>query len=581
MIADFKKKNKNQRQKFDRITLLRVLFFVLAFLMIARMAYLQIFKHEYYQVLANKRHITNEKIEPERGKIYTKDFSSENDKLYPLAINQKLYLLYGVPAVIVNASSTVEQIAGVISLEEKDKIEMVLKLQKQDPYEPLKHYLELEQKEKIEALKIKGLGFTEEVKRIYPQNNLFAQVLGFVGYKEDKRVGQYGLEEQYQKYLSGQGGVLKQEKDPQGRIMAIDSLEASPIIDGNDLVLTLDPAVQLQTCNTLKKWIEKMAATDGVAIVLEPFSGSIMAMCNYPDFDLNSYNKVENVDIYTNSAISESYEPGSVFKAVTMAIALDIESVTSETRYTDEGFLKFGPDIIKNAQDKKYGNVDMTSVLENSINTGAIFAALKTGKETFKKYVEKFGFGSLTNIDLPHEAKGDLKSLDSNKDIYTATASYGQGIMTTPLQMIMAYGALVNGGMLMQPQIILEKRFFNGKIEQVLPTEVRRVISSKTSNVIKAMLASVVKNGHAKGAQIPGFYVGGKTGTANIAGQGGYTTDTIHTFIGFAPLEKPKFVVLVKITKPRNALFAEGSVVPAFAEITKFLLNYYQIKPEY
>lgn len=580
MIADFKKNSKNQRQKFDRITLLRVLFFVLASLLIFRLLYLQIIKHDYYQNLADKRHTTNEKIEPERGKIYSKDFSSE-DKLYPLAINQKFYLLYGVPAVIIEATSTVENLEKIISLEPQEKTDMIQKLKKQDPYEPLKHYLNLEQKEKIENLKIKGLGFTEETKRIYPQNNLFSHVLGFWGFKSDERVGQYGLEEQYEKYLSGQGGKFKQEKDPQGRLMAIDNLDIPPIVDGNDLVLTLDPAVQLQSCSTLKKWVEKMAADDGTAIVLEPFSGQIIAMCTYPDFDLNNYGQVESGNIYVNKAVGESYEPGSVFKSLTLAAAIDTEAITPETRYTDEGFIKFGPDIIKNAKDKKYGNVNMTEVLENSINTGAIFAALKTGKETFKKYVEKFGFGSLTNIDLPHEAKGDLKSLDSNKDIYTATASYGQGIMTTPLQMIMAYGALVNGGMLIKPQIILEKRFFNGKIEQIKAEEVRRVISSKTSNIIKAMLVSVVKNGHAKGAQIDGFYVGGKTGTANIAGKGGYTSDTIHTFVGFAPLEKPKFVVLVKITKPRNSQFAEGSVVPAFAEIGRFLLNYYQVKPEY
>jgi len=575
---------RNHGHGFNRITLLKVLFFVLVVIVIARLFYLQVWRHNYYVSLAEKRHNKIEQVTPMRGEIYTFD-STANDaakKLNPIALNQKYYLLYSQPVLIKDATATLDAIEKIVPLEKEEREQITKRLAKDDAYEPLKHFLTLEQKEKISQLKLTGLGFEEETKRIYPQNDLFAHVLGFLGFDSDKRVGQYGLEEYFETYLAGMGGVIIREKDPKGRLIGLEMMTKDPVIDGNSLVLTVDQAIQFQVCNVLKKWVEKMAADDGAAIVVAPDTGQIMALCNAPSFDLNNYSQVESANIYTNRAISEAYEPGSVFKAITMAAALDSGAVAPDTKYVDLGFVKFGPDIIRNAKNKIYGEVDMISVLENSINTGAIFAALKTGQDTFKKYVEKFGFGVKTQIQLPHEAIGNLQTLNLKKDIYTATASYGQGIMATPMQMVMSYAAIANNGILMQPQIIVEKIFENGRIEKIQPQEIRRVISSSAANILKAMLVSVVKNGHAKGAQVPGYYVAGKTGTANIADKkGGYSTDTIHTFIGFAPADKPKFVVLVKITKPRNSTFAEGSVVPAFAEIAKFLLNYYQVQPEY
>lgn len=574
---------KNKHSEFNRVTLVEVLFLILAIIIIARLFYLQIWRHNYYLTLAEKRHNKTEQVAPNRGEIYVLDTQSENsaEKFNPIALNQKYYLLYSQPVLIKNATATLESLEKIITLAKEEREPIMKRLVKNDSYEPLKHYLTSEQKEKIEQLKLTGLGFEEETKRVYPQNDLFAHILGFIGFKDDRRVGQYGLEEYFEKYLAGTGGVITRERDPKGRLIGLEMTDKEPVIDGNSLVLTLDSAIQFQVCASLKKWVEKMAAENGTAIVVEPGSGRILALCNAPSFDLNNYSQVENSDVYTNRAISEAYEPGSVFKAITMAAALDSGAVVPETKYVDLGFVKFGPDIIRNAKNKTYGEVNMTSVLENSINTGAIFAALKTGQETFKKYVEKLGFGVKTQIQLPHEAVGDLKTLGLKKDIYTATASYGQGIMTTPMQMVMSYAAIANNGILMQPQIILEKIFEDGRVEKVEPKEVHRVISSSAANILKAMLVSVVKNGHAQGAQVPGFYVAGKTGTANIAGKGIYTTDTIHTFVGFAPADKPKFVALIKMTRPKNSAFAEGSVVPAFAEIAKFLLNYYQVPPEY
>jgi len=572
-----------------------VLFLILTGLVIGKLFYLQVLKHDFYLSRAESRHVQLKELTPERGGIYTLayDKDSQKEKLYPLAINQQLYLLYGVPAEIKDATATIELIERVLPMTDEKRWQIFLRLNKKDPYEPIHHYVTQEQKEKIEKLfaqnksasggSIKEIGFKPETKRVYPQNNLFSHVLGFLGYEGDKRVGQYGIEEYFENDLAGREGKLKIEKDLRGRLISFGQTEVIPVQNGADLILTLDPAVQFKACSVLSEWIEKTAAEDGTAIVLDPGSGQILAMCNKPDFDLNNYSHVEDINIYSNKAISQAYEPGSIFKAITMAAAIDLERVEPNTTFEDKGFVQFGSDIIRNANNKVYGQVSMVKVLEDSINTGAVFAALKCGKKNFKKYVEKFGFGKKTGISLPAESPGDISSLNYKSDIYTATASYGQGIMTTPLQMIMAYGAIANGGILMKPQIVLEKRYPNGKVEKFEPKQVRRVISSKTANVLKAMLVSVVKNGHGSRAGVKGYYVAGKTGTANIARRGGkgYTQETNHTFIGFAPVDNPKFVTLVKLSKPKNVRFSSDSAAPAFAEIAEFLLHYYQVPPDF
>ncbi len=572
---------RKHNRKLDRVTLIKVLFFVLAGAIIARLFYLQIIKHAYYVSLANARHMAFEELKPERGKIFVLD----NGKLDPVALNQKLYLFYGVPANISNATATVALIEKVLPVSAEKKWQIFLKLSKHnDPYEPIWHYVTQEQKERLEKLKIQGTGFRTETKRIYPQNNLFSDVLGFVGYKDNRRVGQYGIEEYFENELAGKMGELEIEKDPQGRLISFGKNKGVPAKDGINLVLTLNPTIQFKVCSILEDWRKKMLAEDGTAVVIEPSTGRILAMCDKPDFDLNNYSQVKDMNIYFNKSVNEAYEPGSIFKVITMAAALDLGRVDPSTKYEDKGFVKFGPRIIRNAANKTYGVSTMTQVLEKSINTGAVFAVMKVGHKNFKKYVEKFGFGKKTGITLPFEDPGDISNLNRKGDIYIATASYGQGILATPLQMAMAYAAVANNGILMRPQIVLGKVGANGKIEANKPQEVRRVISSKTANILKAMLVSVVKNGHGKRANVKGYYVAGKTGTANIAnphGGGYYKDQTNHTFIGFAPVDKTKFVVLVKLSKPKNVRFSADSCAPAVGEIIKYLLQYYQIPPDY
>jgi cell division protein FtsI/penicillin-binding protein 2 len=326
-----------------------------------------------------------------------------------------------------------------------------------------------------------------------------------------------------------------------------------------------------------------MLAGDGSVIVMEPQTGKILALCNVPNFDLNNYSQVESSDIYTNKIVSEAYEPGSVFKPFTMATAIELGKVTPETKFNDEGFLKFGPDTIRNAASKKYGEITMIQALENSVNTALANVGLKVGRKNLKDYAEKFGFGKKTGITLPAESSGNINALNFKGEVYTATASYGQGVMTTLLQLASAYSVIANDGILMQPQIVSEIIDSKGNIKKLEPQKVRRAITSKTANIIKAMLVSVVKNGQAKKAGVDGYYVAGKTGTANIANpKGGYLENVVnHTFAGFAPVNNPKFVIIIKLSKPKNVKFSSDSATPAFGELAEYLLKYYQVPPDF
>jgi len=350
--------------------------------------------------------------------------------------------------------------------------------------------------------------------------------------------------------------------------------------DGSDVVLTIDKTIQYYACDELNNGLSKYGADSGSIIVMNPKTGAIIAMCSAPDYNPNDYNKVDDVSVYNNQSLITAYEPGSVFKAVTMAIALDYGKVTPFTTYNDTGVEKIAEYSIRNSDLKAHGIRTMTQVLEESLNTGTIFAARQVGIDVFADYVKRFGFGRQTDFDLTPEAAGDLSNLDKKHDLYLATASFGQGITVTPMQMVRAYAAIANEGKLMRP-FVVEK--VNGLDQSKItePKTVGQIISKETAKQLGSMLVSVVQNGHAKGAQVSGYLVAGKTGTAQVPDleRGGYSDKTIHTFVGYAPYDDPAFVILVKFDNVRNGRFAESSAVPSFQKIAKFILDYYEIPP--
>lgn len=434
------------------------------------------------------------------------------------------------------------------------------------------------------SLQIPGVGFELGNRRYYPENEIGSHLLGFVSYADGEEQGRYGLEEFFNDELFGQYGYLKSEKGGHGSVIIVNDREYEPPVNGSDVVLTIDRNVEFYACQQLRESVKKHGATGGSVIAIQPKTGAIIAMCSVPDFNPNDYKAVGDIAVYNNPALLYQYEPGSVFKTVTMAIAIDQGKVSPSTTYKDEGqiMIKGWPKPIKNSDFSTHGPhgvVDMGVVLDNSLNTGAIFAMNQVGPKIFSEYVKDFGFGEKTGLELGGESAGNISNLLVNKvkDIDAATASFGQGIAATPLQMIMPYQAIANGGVLMKPYIV-EAIIRQGKREDTVPKQVRQVISAKTASTIGAMLVNVVEKGHSQRAAIPGYYIGGKTGTAQVAENGVYSADKyVHTFIGIAPINDPAFVMLTKIDEPKDVQYAEGSAVPLWHDIADYMLKYYQV----
>src|SRR3989339_843984 len=586
--------NADHSPKDARLIILTVVIFLFGGVAIFRLFSLQILSHDFYLALAAGQHEISRSIIPERGKILIQEVgdSSETKKLYPLATNQSLYQVYAEPNRVENPAELAEKLTDIFFTrsdveikegetpeileakykEARQKVldEILGKLSKSnDPYEPLKKRVSEEMSTKIRELKASGIGFTEESERFYPERNIGSHILGFLGTKDDKKIGQYGLE-----------GFF--EKDLAGRWIPISGRTWDKAEDGTDLVLTIDRNIQFFACNKLQEAIKKHRADSGSVIIMDPKTGAIWAMCSVPDFDPNDYAKTENINTFNNPAIFYQYEPGSIFKAITIASALDLGKITPATTYNDEGFLKIDGYTIRNSDLKAHGIQTMTQVLDASLNTGVVFAMNKMGVDSFRKYVNDFGFGVMTGIELDYEASGNVKSLEKKGEIWGATASFGQGISVTPIQMVSAFGALANGGKLMKPYIVDEARKSNGEVVKTSPKLVRQVISGRTSTLLGGMLVSVVENGHGKKAGVPGYYVAGKTGTAQVPKKDGlgYEADiNICSFVGFAPVEDPKFVMLTKIDHPRDVIWAESSAAPLFGEIAQYVLNYLRVPP--
>lgn len=425
------------------------------------------------------------------------------------------------------------------------------------------------------------ISYTMEAYRYYPENNIGSHVLGFISNEK----GEYGLEGFFNKELSGKSGFIKTEQSAKRNIIINDEEYVKPE-DGSDLILTINSSIQFIVCQELNKSIKQHKADGGTVIVMEPFTGAIVAMCSWPDFNPNNYENVQDAQVYNNPAIFAQYEPGSVFKAITMAAALNEEKITPQTIYEDKGMVMINgwPKPIRNSDYEtygKHGKVNMNTVLEKSLNTGAIFAMQSISSKIFADYVKKFGFGEKTNIELETESFGNINNLITKyiKPIDAVTASFGQGISATPLQLITAYAVIANGGILVKPYIVEKIIYKNGAQDIFKPQQKRRVISKKTSIILSGMLTNVIENGHTKKAKVKDYYVAGKTGTAQVAflKKRGYSNETIHTFIGFAPVDDPKFVMLVKLDNPKDAKYAESSSAPLFSKIAEFILNYYQV----
>lgn len=556
--------------------------------------------------------------------------------------------VYAYPPQISNPKYAAEAIADYVKIP-SSKLEKLLK--GENRYVVLKKKLDRDISDQIKTYfeedddkTWNGIGMTEEYFRYYPEGSLAASIIGYVN---SDSIGQYGIESSYNTQLQGVAGKFQTKKDSVGRQITVGDSILEPAVDGDDIVLTIDRSIQLKIEQILEYAIWEYQALSGQVIVMNPKTGAIIAMVNAPGFDPNVYGDVfekeeitfspeemKNLyesetegmltyytnpltldsitifkekdesgnieyykykndvgpEVYHNKVVSWPYEPGSVFKTVTMSIGIDDGDITPNTTYNDVGPIGVDKNVytgefdfeIKNA-DGYFGLVNMTTVLAKSLNTGMTFIANEIGPALFYSYLEKFGFLDRTDIEFDSEALGKIEYFEDWTESELATHAFGQGITVTMIQLANAYCSIVNGGVLMQPYIIEEVRHDNKTITQTEPHEIRRVISEETSVIMSAMLVNSVENGVASQAQVEDHYVGGKTGTSQTYKHGKVLSGsgtTITSFAGYGPTEDPRFVVIVKLDRPKANEWGSQTAAPTFSKIADYLFDYYNIPPD-
>jgi len=528
--------------------------FSLAFALLGYRFYdVQLNNGDLYEKKAEGAILFGNYLTPKRGSI---NFSDKNGRQVPAAINKEYPTVNAVPSKVTDPVATAVALNSIV--EDMTQEELVALLSKTgDPYEPLIKRPTEAQIKAIQDASLEGIYISYGSDRFYPLGKTGAHVLGYASTNDSHWLGQYGIESYYNQILGGVMGEADGDKVKQPK-------------DGRDIQLTIDPNIQSHAEETLSRLVSDYRGEGGTVIIAEPKTGKILAMASVPNFDPNEYGKFD-IGSFLNPSVQSIYEPGSIFKVITMASALDAGKVTPETTYYDSGELTLNEHTIRNWDLKSHGTVTMTNVIEKSLNTGAAFAERQLGNENFYEYLKKFGLTEQTQIDLPGEVTGSLLPLEQDvQDINFATASFGQGISITPIRLIMAISAIANGGDVMRPYVNTENK----------PQKVNRAISKDASRQTIDMMVSAVDK--AVIAKISGYSVAGKTGTAQVpkTNGGGYTDEVINTYVGFAPAYDPAFIILVRLDKPYGAPLAGLTVVPTFRELAQYTINYYNIPPD-
>lgn len=550
------------------------IFVILAFgLILSRLVYIQIGQGDFYSALAQGQQNYFQEVSGERGEIYIQNKKGEQ---IPLASNHSWYFAWISPKDILEKEETAEILSNILSLDKEAVLEAV---NQDNSYKIIKEKLSNEEIDQIGNLEVEGVYISKETGRFYPNNYLASKIIGYV---DSDGIGRYGIEERYEETLSGQEGLVKGSKTRQGILL---SEEETRIDQGYNLLLTIDYNIQSEAEKILEEAIETYSADNGQIIVMNPQTGAILALADYPNFNPNQYTEYsDNLEIFKNTTTQDLFEPGSIFKPLVMAAAINEGKVTPETTYTDIGYVEASGYTIYNYDQRVYGEQTMTNVLEKSINTGIVYAMRELGENLFLNYLEKYGIFRYSDIDLP-EVYSSNQEIKKGTEINYVTASYGQGIMLTPIQILKAFSAITNEGKMITPYVV-EKTFKDSVIEEREVTETP-VFSKETASTLTQMLVDVIEGNYSKRAKIDGYWIGGKTGTAQIANSSlgiddsGYSkTASYQSFIGFAPAYDPQFIIMVKLFNPETNT-AEYSAIPTFKKMAKYIIDYYQIPPDY
>jgi cell division protein FtsI/penicillin-binding protein 2 len=572
-----------QRRRLGYFTFLLAGFGVL---LLGRLFYVQVIRHGQFLAQASSEHTRKYQIPARRGELYVHD----GDTTSPVALNQRLKLVYADPRYVDNKADAAKKLASVTG---GDATDYERRLNKGIEYAVLADRVPSDIAKKISDLKIAGIGMKDVDYRTYPEGSLAAQVLGFVNTDGE---GQYGIEGYLNDQLGGTPGQLSGKTDTHGIPIYTADNTKTPPVDGTSFVLTIDRNIQAMAEQELADQVQKVKAKSGSIVVMDPTTGAVRAMANYPTYDPNQYGKVADYGVFLNGAVSAQFEPGSGMKAFTVAAGLDQGKIKPGTTYDDPACVQVDDRKICNAEGDKPGkNKTMTVALRDSLNTGMMFILRMLGgdadkitlngkKILYDYFTKHFGFGTRTGIEQAGEAAGSVAGPTTNNVTY-ANMTFGQGISVTMVQMVAAMAAVANGGRLYQPYLVDQVLKPDGSTETARPKVVSdHVMSPGAIADLTQMLQVVVQHGsgYIAGGMNPGYKIAGKTGTAQIPrpdGKGYIDGANIGSFVGFAPADNPKFVVMVRINEPGVKGFAETTTVPVFGEVCKWLFKYYGIPP--
>ncbi len=555
---------------------------VLAFMMIfgaaiiSRLFFIQILNHKLYQAQALGQQAGFSEVQGQRGEIFFQN-SQESKGSYgtgdikSLAINKEKWAVFVIPQEVKDKNVLSESLGKAIG---ESKEFVLSKIENSNSYIIIKKDLSDEAIVEVKKLKLEGIHLENIGGRYYSQEKMASHIVGFLG---GDGTGQYGIEGYYEDVLKGQSGIKEDKKG----LNLINSPNDGLDLNGSDVYLTIDYNIQFQAEALLKEAQKNLNIDSGQIVVLKPDSGRILTIANFPSFDPNNYSKEKNLNTFQNSAVQKIFEPGSIMKPFTMAMGINEGKITPQTTFVDTGFVKLGKDVIHNFDKKTWGKQTMTGVLENSINTGAVFVSQLMSHQTFLDYLDKFGFDEKTGVELQGEVTS--KNNINGPDVEFATASFGQGIGVTPIQIARGFCAIANGGKLVNLYVVDKIVKGDKEINETPKISNDQIISKQTASQVTTMLTSVVERGFGKGAKIPGYYLAGKTGTAQVPfeNKNGYYPDkTIQTFLGFGPALNPQFLILVKLDNPKVSS-SSLSAVPVFKKLAQYIINYWQIPPDY
>lgn len=553
---------------------------------VVRLFYLQVIRHDYYVALANQEQLKQLVIPSKRGEIYALDGSTPAK----VVLNETVYTMFVDPQIVAKPDEVIETTRQVAGGNMRDNpTELIAK--KASRYQIIATKLTRTQAEKIKDKHYAGVGFQAESQRVYPEGQLAAQVFGFVNAEGN---GQYGIEAGLNKRLTGTDGLLQSVTDVSNVPLTIGNNNINrPAVNGDNVVLTIDRNVQAYAEKALLAGLQKAGATNGSVLVIDPQSGQVKAMANYPTYKPAEFNKVQDPAAFNNATITTPLEPGSVIKTFTVATGVNEGVITPESTYNNTDYIKVDDRTITNATKGQTGTITIQHALDYSLNTGMVTVAQRLGdgksitkgaRDTMYKYDhDKFGFGELTGIELAGEQKGDLVSpnVAEGNAVRYSNMSFGQGLDLTMLQVGAAFSSIINGGTYYQPTILAGKVTDDGTFVKDQPKAARTgVVTPATSDTVREMVRAARAKFYA-GQDKKGYLIGGKTGTSQTIEHGEYVfSQTVGTYLGFGGDDTPRYVIMVQVSGKDKALEGGKHAMPIFTDISNWMLDYLKLQPK-